>query len=221
VERQQLLVAFDLDGTLIDSVGDLAASASALVTSLGGRALEQREVALMVGEGANVLVRKALAAGGVHPDTPGALARFLEIYDERLLDTTVPYEGVPEMLLLTSRRARLAVLTNKPIAPSRRILDALHLTPYFEAIVGGDSEFGRKPNIGGLRSLAVAAEHVVLVGDSPIDWQTSLAADCQFVWARYGFGADRFDRPPDTPYVIERASDFVAVLDRVCAIRSG
>jgi phosphoglycolate phosphatase len=214
-------VAFDLDGTLIDSVGDLSAAASELATSLGGRPLAQDEVALMVGDGARELVRRALAAAGVNPETPGAFEAFLRIYDRRLLDTTVAYDGVDAMLLGASRHARLAVLTNKPLAPARRILDALGLTSYFDEIVGGDSAHGRKPNPAGLRSLAGAATHVMLVGDSPIDWETAQAAGCLFVWARYGFSAARFATPPETPYVLERPADLAAVLDRAIAIRSG
>ena len=212
-------IAFDLDGTLVDSVGDLAASASELVTSLGGRPLDPREVAMMVGEGANVLVRRALETAGLDSETPGALARFLEIYKIRLLDTTVAYEGVVEMLLLASRRARLSVLTNKPLEPSQRVLEGLGLSGYFDTVLGGDGPLGRKPDAAGLRSITQGAQHVVLVGDSPIDAQTAMHAGCDFVWARYGFGAARFDAPPDTPYVINRPADFAAILDRVRATR--
>jgi phosphoglycolate phosphatase len=214
-------IAFDLDGTLIDSVGDLATSASELVTVLGGRPLAADEVVLMVGEGAGILVRKALAAAGLDPDTPGALARFLDIYDRHLFDTTAAYTGVPEMLQLASRRARLSVLTNKPLAPSRRILEGLGLLSFFETVIGGDSELGRKPDPAGLRAAASDADHVVLVGDSPIDWRTAAAAGCDFVWARYGFGAARFDQAPATPYVMDRPADLAAVLDRLRAIRCG
>ena len=214
-------IAFDLDGTLVDSVGDLAASASELVTTLGGRPLSEQQVALMVGEGAGLLVRRALAAAGLDPDTPHALARFLEIYDRRLLETTVAYDGVPAMLLLASRHARLSVLTNKPLEPSRRILEALGLLSYFDSVIGGDGPLARKPDAAGLRSLAVGAAHVILVGDSPIDWNTAMAAGCDFVWARYGFGAQRFENAPDTPYVIDRPADFAAILDRLRAIRFG
>jgi phosphoglycolate phosphatase len=217
----KLHIAFDLDGTLVDSVGDLAASASELVSALGGRSLSQDEVALMVGEGAGLLVRRALAAAGLDPDTPGALPRFLEIYDRRLLDTTVAYDGVTEMLLMASRRARLSVVTNKPHSPSLRMLDALGLTGYFEVILGGDNAHGRKPNPAGLRAATAGAEHVLLVGDSPIDYATTQAAGCPFVWARYGFGARRFDEAPSTPYVLERPSDLAAVLDRFVAVHAG
>jgi phosphoglycolate phosphatase len=214
-------IAFDLDGTLIDSVQDLATAASELVTTLGGRPLARDEVAMMVGEGAGVLVRRALQAAHVSPDTPGALERFLGIYDRRLLDTTIPYEGVTDMLLMASKHARLSVLTNKPLGASKRILDALELSSYFEAVMGGDNAFGRKPDAAGLRALAGDAELVLLVGDSPIDAATADAAGCDFVWARYGFGASRFERPPTTDFVIDRPVDLAAVLDRARAIRFG
>ena len=216
-----LHIAFDLDGTLIDSVGDLAASVSELVTSLGGRTLRHEEVERMIGEGAGVLVRRALTAAGLDPDTPAALPRFLEIYDRRLLDTTAAYDGVPDMLLLARRRARLSVVTNKPLPPSQRLLEALGLSSYFDVVLGGDSVHGRKPDPAGLRAAAAAARHVMLVGDSPIDCETADAAGGTFVWARYGFGAQRFDVPPDTRYVLERPADFAAVLDRFAAIASG
>ena len=217
-----MLLVFDLDGTLIDSLGDLAASATELVTSLGGRALSQEEIAPMVGDGAGLLVQRALSAGGVAPDVPSALKRFLEIYERRLLETTVAYTGVEEALLMASRRARLVVLTNKPQNPAERILDALRLRRYFEAVVGGDGRFGRKPDPAAVRSLAAGAEPVMLVGDSPIDWQTSIAAGCAFAWARYGFGATRFELTrPETPYVLQQPSDLAEALDRFAAIAAG
>jgi phosphoglycolate phosphatase len=216
-----LHIVFDLDGTLVDSVGDLAAAASELVTSLGGRPLSATEVARMVGDGAGVLVRRALAASELDVSIPDALARFLEIYDRRLLETTVAYEGVPEMLLLVSRQARLSVLTNKPLVPSRRLLEGLGLLHYFHAVVGGDDPLGRKPAPSGFQSLVRGAELAVLVGDSPIDWQTAVNAGSDFVWARYGFGAARFEGVPDTPYVIDRPAELAQVIDRVRAIRSG
>ncbi len=217
-----MILVFDLDGTLIDSVGDLASSASELATSLGGRPLGRAEVADMVGEGAGLLVRRALTAAGVNPETPGALSRFLEIYERRLLETTVPYDGVEDALLMASRRCRLAVLTNKPLEPSQRILEALGLSSYFATVIGGDSPHGRKPDPSGLRALTGSAPDALLVGDSPIDWQTAAAAGCSFAWARYGFGAARFDdRVPETEYVLERPSDLGGILDRFAALTTG
>jgi phosphoglycolate phosphatase len=217
-----MLVVFDLDGTLIDSVHDLAASASELATVLGGRALDTAEVATMVGDGAALLVRRALAAAGLSPDAPGALLRFLEIYDRRLLETTVPYDGIVETITAISRHARLAVLTNKPLGFSTRILDALQLGGAFETVIGGDGPHPRKPDPAGLRSLMAGENRTLMVGDSPVDWATANAASCGFVWARYGFGAARFDGDvPDTPYVLARPADLLDVIDRYSAVMSG
>ena len=217
-----MLIVFDLDGTLIDSVTDLSRSASELVTSLGGRPLTQEEVSGMIGDGAALLVRRALAAAGLRPKMSDVLERFLEIYGRRMLETTVAYPGLEETLKTISRRARMAVLTNKPLAPSMQILDALRLTPYFEAVIGGDGPHARKPDPAGLRALAQDDRDVMLVGDSPIDWETARTAGCAFAWARYGFSAARFEEtPPDTPYVLNQPIDLIAALDRFAAIRTG
>jgi phosphoglycolate phosphatase len=216
-----VLLVFDLDGTLIDSVGDLSTSTNELVTTLGGRELRRQEITDMVGDGAAVLVRRALSAAGLDPNMPDALERFLQIYDRHLLDSTTAYPGVEEALVMASRRARLAVLTNKPLRPAQRILDALGLSPYFAAVIGGDSEHGRKPGPAGLLALAEGRSTVMLVGDSPIDAQTAVAAGSAFAWARYGFSAARFDATPDTPYVLDRPADLISVLDRFSAVISG
>ncbi|HEY3886725.1 MAG TPA: HAD hydrolase-like protein, partial [Vicinamibacterales bacterium] len=102
-------VAFDLDGTLIDSRRDLADSANALIVERGGAPLDVESVTRMVGEGAGVLVRRALAAAGLSADDPAALPRFLELYNERLLVHTRPYDGIPDALDAIGAHATLAV----------------------------------------------------------------------------------------------------------------
>ena len=108
-------LVFDLDGTLIDSAQDLAAAASEMVQSFGGAPLDVTTVVPMVGDGALLLVERALTHTGLDPKTPGALDRFLAIYDRRLLDRTRPYEGIAEVLAMLIHVGPLAVLTNKPV----------------------------------------------------------------------------------------------------------
>jgi phosphoglycolate phosphatase len=216
-----MLVVFDLDGTLIDSAHDVAVSANELVTTLGGRPLDLDQIVAMIGEGAAVLVKRALTAGGLDPETPQALPRFLAIYDRHLLDCTRPYAGVPETLAIAARRARLAVLTNKPLAATERVLGELGLRDFFTAVTGGDNPFGRKPAPAALIALAgeCATGVTMLVGDSPIDYETAKAANVTFGWARYGFGATRFGAEvPHTPYVLEKPSDLIAILDRLAVV---
>jgi phosphoglycolate phosphatase len=186
------LIVFDLDGTLVDSHKDLAYAANALVTELGGGPLSEEAVVRMVGEGAAVLVRRALTACGLDAGTPGALDRFLAIYDECLLNTTAPYDGTREMLEQVAPGRRLAVLTNKPSRATNRVLEGLGLATYFDPIVGGDTPFGRKPDPAGLRYVIETAgatpRTTVLVGDSPVDLQTARRAGTHVCLARFGFG---------------------------------
>jgi phosphoglycolate phosphatase len=186
------LAVFDLDGTLVDSQRDLANAANALVAELGGRQQREEDVSRMVGEGAAVLVRRVLTAAGLDPETPGALPRFLALYEERLTDHTVAYEGIREALKALATRMPLAVLTNKPQRATDRLLDGLGLSTFFGSVIGGDTPLGRKPDPAGLLELArgvgVEPGATVLVGDSPIDLETARRAGAHIVLVSYGFG---------------------------------
>jgi phosphoglycolate phosphatase len=191
------LIAFDLDGTLIDSRRDLAESANQVITELGGTPLSEDAIGRMVGEGAAVLVSRAVAAAGLG-EAPGALTRFLEIYDGRLTKHTRAYEGIEDAVKLARRVARVIVLTNKPAGPSARILDALNLLGLFDEIIGGDGPFPRKPDPASLfdameRAHATAPQ-TLLIGDSAIDHETALRASSRCCLATYGFGYVMFPR---------------------------
>jgi phosphoglycolate phosphatase len=211
------LFVFDLDGTLVDSRQDIAAAANELLVSCGADPIPEARIGRMVGEGAATLVARAFAGAGQTPP-PDALDRYLTIYSRRLLDHTRTYPGVPAVLAALASRAALGVLTNKPVASTRAILDGLALSRYFsdDAVVGGDGEWPRKPDPRGLRYLASAAaislEDTLLVGDSVIDWRTARAAPAPICLARYGFGFEGFpleklasaDRVIDTPFDLLR-----------------
>jgi len=213
-----VIIVFDLDGTLIDSARDLAASIGEMLEGYGASPLPLDEVVKMVGEGAPLLVRRALKESGLTPQPEEALARFLKIYDRRLVDHTVPYEGIAESLALAMQRGSLAVLTNKPLGPSIGLLEALGLRGFFSRIIGGDSDYGRKPDPAGLLSLQALApgDQIVMVGDSPADWKTAEAARVPFVFARYGFGASKFgSTPPNTELVIDHARELDRALGQI------
>lgn len=214
------LVAFDLDGTLVDSAADIAAAASAFTESLGGRPLGHDEVVAMVGEGVGVLVRRALTAAGLDPETPDAVARYLAHYDERLLATTRLYPGVQVVLDHLDPLLPLAVVTNKPAAPSERILDALGVRAHFHTVIGGDGPFPRKPDPAALRSLMPHANGgpLVYVGDSDVDAEAAERAGAAFVLAGYGFGATRV-ADGRTPFVAASAADLLPAIG--AALRLG
>ncbi|HYT76046.1 MAG TPA: HAD-IA family hydrolase [Vicinamibacterales bacterium] len=186
------LIVFDLDGTLIDSQRDLADAANALIVERGGAPLAVDAIAGMVGEGAALLVGRALRARGLDGEDPTALPRFLELYDERLLAHTRLYAGVRETLGALHPRVPLAILTNKPQHATDRILEGLDVARFFRWVLGGDTPSGRKPEPDGLRHLmseaSATAADTIMVGDSAIDLKTARAAGTRICLARYGFG---------------------------------
>jgi phosphoglycolate phosphatase len=213
------LIAFDLDGTLVDSQLDLANSANELIEELGGAPLSVDAVAGMVGEGAALLVRRALTAAHLG-EVEGALPRFLQIYDRRLLEHTRLYDGVLDVVRAARARARVAILTNKPLVPSLRIADALGLRPLVDDVVGGDNAWGRKPDPGALQALMADAgadrESTLMVGDSAIDHETAVRAGVRAYLLSFGFGFRRFpaDRLRPDDRVAPDAATLLALIEQ-------
>ena len=212
------LIVFDLDGTLVDSRRDLADAANQLLVEHGCRPHSEEAIGRMVGDGAATLVARAFAAASCEAPAD-ALARFLEIYDRRLLMYTRAYDGVEALLAELQTRVALAVLTNKPLDASRTILQGLGLASFFRAgIVGGDGPLPRKPDPSALEHLMKAAgasrQGTLLVGDSVVDCQTAHRAGVRVCLARYGFGSHGVDDSHLEPgdLAIDRPSDLLSVL---------
>jgi phosphoglycolate phosphatase len=182
------LAVFDLDGTLVDSVDDLAASVNHALRVVGLPPRTREEVRGFIGEGARVLLERAVSPHQERLEP--ALAAWRAHYEAHLLDRTCPYPGIPAAL--AGARRPLAVLTNKPGEMARRILAGLGLSPRFAAVVGGD-EAPRKPDPTGVRALlaqaGARAEDAVLIGDSVVDAATARAAGLRFVGVTWGLGA--------------------------------
>jgi len=195
VGNVQRLIAFDLDGTVVDSRRDLADSANDLIVQLGGSPLPEETIGAMVGEGASLLVQRALTAAGL-AEPSDSVARFLAFYDARLLNHTRPYPGMVDVIRLAREHARVALLTNKPRQPSERILEGMGLRELFDDVVGGDGPLPRKPDPAALLALmdAAAADpaSTLLVGDSPIDYRTAVNAGVQCCLVSFGFGFRTF-----------------------------
>ncbi len=210
-------VAFDLDGTLVDSRADLSDAVNYVLRSFHLPELPPETVCQHIGEGARMLVQRAL--GPSHQDRfEDGLRLFLTYYGAHLLDHTLPYPGIAETLAaLAERSVKLSVLTNKPVAMSRAILDGLGLLARFVAVVGGDSLETRKPDPGGVEYLrtftATPRERMLLVGDSLIDVQTARAARVAFCGVAWGL------RPADlraakVEPIIHHPSELLAVVER-------
>ena len=218
------LIAFDLDGTLIDSRRDLADAANALIVSLGGEPLREDAIGNMVGEGARLLVQRALAAAGIG-DVPGALQRFLVLYDERLLNHTRLYPGIEAVIHAAREHACVVVLTNKPTVPSERILKSLGVRDLFAELVGGDGAYPRKPDPASLLALIEHAGstrgETLLIGDSAIDFETSRRAGVRCCIAAYGFGFGRFQpgQLSADDWIAQEPSQLTVVIERWAAQR--
>ena len=187
-------VAFDLDGTLIDSRHDLASSVNHVLRTMRLPELDPKTLYSYVGEGARVLVERALGPDRCARFDEG-VGLFMEYYGDHLLDATRPYPGMVELLdALAERGVALSVLTNKPLGLSRAILDGLALTPRFVGVIGGDSLPTRKPDPAGLDELrrltGTPRERTLLVGDSGIDVETARAGRVAFCGVSWGLSPD-------------------------------
>jgi phosphoglycolate phosphatase len=183
---------FDLDGTLVDSAPDLHAALDRLMASRGLPGFRRQEVIAMIGDGAKVLVERALAARGVAFDQ-AALDAFLLDYGAHAAVETAPFAGIEAVLAgLREGGWRLAVCTNKPVAPAITLLQALGLADYFTAIGGGDSYPTRKPDpahlLATLRDAGGGVAGAAMIGDHHNDMAAALGAGVPAIFAGWGYG---------------------------------
>lgn len=197
------LLIFDLDGTLIDSRLDLAHAVNATRAHLGMSPLEFDRVYSYVGNGAPVLIRRALGEQAAEAEVEEALEFFLEYYREHALDYTKLYPGIKESLdRLRGAGKQLAVLTNKPVRMSKSIVEGLGVADHFFQVYGGNSFDFKKPNPVGVEALmreaGVARERTIMIGDSGVDVNTAVNAGVMSCGVTYGFQPETLVNPaPD------------------------
>jgi len=201
------LLIFDLDGTLIDSRLDLIHSVNAMLRQFGRPELPGDLIATYVGDGAPMLVRRALGDPADEHLFRSALDYFLAYYRLHKLDHTVVYSGVPEALARLAApqngvQRHMAVLSNKPVNPSRDIVRALGLGDFFVSVYGGNSFPTKKPDPLGVQTIlqetAVAASESLMIGDSAVDILTGRNAGLWTCGVTYGFAPHTLeDVPPD------------------------
>ena len=201
------LLIFDLDGTLIDSRLDLIHSVNAMLRHIGRPELPGDVIATYVGDGAPMLVRRALGDPDDESSVQRALEYFLAYYREHKLDNTHVYPGIPEVLARirqgsNGRPRAMAVLSNKPVNPSRAIVEALGIKDFFAQVYGGNSFPTKKPDPLGaqklLKELGCNSHETVMIGDSANDVLTGRNAGLWTVGVNYGFAPQTLDlTPPD------------------------
>lgn len=212
-------VIFDLDGTLIDSKVDLALSVNATLEHLSRAPIEHERIYGYVGNGAPMLVRRALGLGATDEEVERGLAYFLSYYRAHMLDNTVTYPGVREGLALL-KGYPMAVLTNKPVRFSQGILDGLGISAHFRYVYGGNSFPTKKPDPEGvnvlLRDFAVAPREAMIVGDSEVDVCTARNAGTWACGVSYGLGIEGLRlHPPDL--LLDSLVDLAHILNNSAA----
>lgn len=201
------LLIFDLDGTLIDSRLDLIHSVNAMLRHCERPELPDDVIASYVGDGAPMLVRRAIGEAASEAELRAALDYFLGYYRLHKLDHTVVYAGIPEVLArlaepVNGTHRLMAVLSNKPVNPSRDIVQALGMGDYFVSVYGGNSFPTKKPDPLGVQTIlqetGIAPADAIMIGDSGIDVQTGRNAGLWTCGVTYGFAPHTLeDGPPD------------------------
>lgn len=191
------IVVFDLDGTLADTALDLTAAVNHALVALGRTAILADDVRRMVGHGARMLLRRALAATGGVDDAEIARAYpvFMDFYGAHVADRSAPYDGVEAALTaLAAEGVALAICTNKPEALARALVDAFGWRERFAVIVGGDTLAQRKPDPAPVHAAIARAGggRALFVGDSISDTDAARAAGIPCIALTFGFS----DRPP-------------------------
>ena len=219
------LIVFDLDGTLIDSRKDLAQSINAMLTEMHRQPLPEEIIATYIGDGAGMLVRRALGDPEEEHLVEEGLKRFLDYYREHKLDHTYVYPGVFSSLDALKVRAdgtprNMAVLTNKPIIPSLAICEALGLSPYFFQIYGGNSFHTKKPDPEGLNALmreaGVRPEQTLMVGDSDVDILTARRAGAWALGCRFGLSSHTLESIP-SDCLVDSAAEWATAFGSISA----
>jgi len=198
-----MLIIFDLDGTLIDSARDLEIATNQTRAQFGMAPLDANLIHSYVGNGAAVLVKRAMGPEASEPLVSDALLFFVKYYRAHALANTRLYPGVQGVIDgLAEQGHTLAVLTNKPIKISTDILAGLGVGPRFARVYGGDSFARKKPDPVGITTLmtetAGHADDTWMVGDSAVDVRTARNAGVKACGVAWGFQPESFEKyPPD------------------------
>jgi phosphoglycolate phosphatase len=207
------LIIFDLDGTLIDSIGDITNALNHALKPFGVKDLTPAEVAPLIGEGPLKLIQDALTKHNLFADPEVLVTQFLDYYSAHPTDKTVPYPGARNTLEAL-KTLKMAIVTNKTEVISMKTLKAFDLDAYFDMIIGVDTMAERKPSpvpiLHVLSTFNVTPEETIIVGDSEVDIQTGKAAFVRTVAVTHGYGRNGFEEEAD--FVISSLPELINIV---------
>lgn len=205
---------FDLDGTLLDTLGDLAASVNHALRRHGLPERSEREVRSFLGNGIRHLMEKSVGEGREGVDFEAVFSAFREHYVAHCLDTTAPYAGIMTLLEeLRARGMRMAIVSNK-LDPAVQELNARFFRDYIRVAVGESDTVRRKPNpdavLKSLADLGSTRDEAVYVGDSEVDLQTAQNAGLPCVLVEWGFrDRDFLESLPGATHFVGKPADLL------------
>jgi phosphoglycolate phosphatase len=186
-------VIFDLDGTLLDTIKDIADSMNIVLKKLGFPTYKTEDYYYFVGEGMEILCKRVIPASFNNPEIINECVQMMKIeYEKNWVNNTKPYPGIPELLTeLEKRKIKMAVLSNKPDAFTKLFVQKLLPQVNFSMVLGETPDFPKKPAPDGAlyiaRELGILPEEFIYLGDSGIDMKTALSAGMYPVGALWGF----------------------------------
>lgn len=209
-------ILFDLDGTLADSIGDLAASINHVRGKMGRPPLAVPVVQSYVGDGVRQLMQRALQTED-QKTIDEALAIHKPYYEAHCLDQTVLYPGIRPMLKgLAARRIPLGVVSNKIAAPSETILKGLRIRQFFMAVVGGDTTPHRKPDPrplqAAVKQMKLRLTRILVVGDSPNDILSAQRAGYTSCAVTWGFGTEAVIVAAHPNHLIRKPEELLSIM---------
>lgn len=190
-------IAFDLDGTLVDSAAGVALALNAALMNAGLPSFELATVRSWIGDGPDALIQRALRASELDGVPPAHYAwRLRRDFDEVTLQDPAaqgtPFPGMADLLRALSDVYPLVVVTNKPTALARAVLEAAGLLAFFSAVHGADTPAQRKPSPllieQAAQRLGLPTAELLMVGDGPADLRAARAAGCRAAWVSWGYG---------------------------------
>ncbi len=212
------LIIFDLDGTLIDSKKDIAFSVNETFRRMGIDPIPEETIYGYVGNGVRPLIDRSLAAAGKENAISQAIEHFRAIYIDHLLDTTVMFGGVDEVLeSFNKNRKKMAIASNKPYRYVEKILKGLGMDDYFESVKGGDSVEMKKPAPEMLQSIMKEVsiddpKDAVFVGDSGVDIRTGKNANVRTIGVTYGFRSRKEVEENEPDAIIDSPIELMDIL---------